>query len=242
MSSVDELLAGWAEAHGALVVLAVAFLLGLRHATDPDHLVAVSTLVAAAERRRARIAARLGAAWGSGHAISLLALGLPIVVFHAVIPNWAQRLAEALIGIVIIVLALRLLVVWRRGALHAHEHVHEGRAHTHLHAHATTDAHAHAHPVRTARQAFAIGTAHGVAGSAGVTVLLLAAVPDRAFAALALAVLAVGTAVSMTLLSSGLGSLLSTAPARRSFAYLAPALAVLAASFGAWYAYSALAA
>ena len=242
MVGFDDLLARSAEGHGAIVVVAIAFLLGLRHATDPDHLVAVSTLVAAAEKRRARVAARLGAAWGSGHAVSLLAFGLPIVLFHAYIPEWAQRLAEALIGFVIVALAVRLLLVWRRGDLHAHEHAHDGERHAHFHSHAAAHGHIHAHPVRSARQAFGIGTVHGVAGSAGVTVLLLAAVPDRALAAVALAVLAVGAASSMTLLSSALGSLLSTTRARRSFVAAAPALGVLAGMFGAWYAITALAA
>src|SRR5918912_763142 len=141
MVGFDDLLARWAEGHGAIVVVATAFLLGLRHATDPDHLVAV---------------------WGSGHAVSLLAIGLPIVLFHAYIPDWAQRLAEALIGVVIVALAVRLLLVWRRGDLHAHEHAHDGERHAHFHSHAAAHGHIHAHPVRSARRAFGIGTVHGV--------------------------------------------------------------------------------
>lgn len=240
MGGLDDLLARWADGHGFVTVLIAAFLLGLRHATDPDHLVAVSTLVASAEERRTRLAARLGAAWGSGHALTLLVFGLPIALFHAYIPDEAQRLAEALIGLVIVALAVRLLLLWRRGTLHAHEHAHGDERHAHLHSHATSHVHGHAHPLRTARQAFAIGAVHGVAGSAGVTVLLLAAVSDRLLAAAALAVLAAGTAASMTLLSSGLGSLLSSAEGRRSFAHAAPALGVLAAAFGTWYAAVAL--
>jgi ABC-type nickel/cobalt efflux system permease component RcnA len=240
MAGLDDLLARWAEGHGFVVVVVAAFLLGLRHATDPDHLVAVSTLIASAQERRTRLAARLGAAWGSGHALTLLAFGLPIALFHAYIPEAAQRLAEVLIGFVIVALAVRLLLLWHRGSLHAHEHSHGDERHVHLHSHATSHVHGHAHPPRTARQSFAIGAVHGLAGSAGVTVLLLAAVEDRLLAAVALAVLAAGTAVSMTLLSSGLGSLLESASGRRSFAHAAPALGVLAAAFGTWYAAVAL--
>src|SRR4051812_14181957 len=96
---------------GALIV---AFVLGLRHATDPDHLVAVTTLIAGARRHGARAAARLGAAWGVGHALTLLLLGLPVVVLQLRLPERLQQLAEAAIGVVIAVLGIQLLRRWRR--------------------------------------------------------------------------------------------------------------------------------
>ncbi|MDQ4041498.1 MAG: hypothetical protein M3141_07080, partial [Actinomycetota bacterium] len=78
MAGLDELIAEWAQ-HGSVVtVLIVATLLGLRHATDPDHMLAVATLVAAGEQRAA---ARLGAFWGAGHGIALVLCGLPIVLY-----------------------------------------------------------------------------------------------------------------------------------------------------------------
>jgi hypothetical protein len=96
------------------------------------------------------------------------------------------------------------------------------------------------HPVRSARQAFVLGTVHGLAGSAGVTILLLASVPTET-AALALGVLAGGTAVSMTLLSTALGSALGRSGARRVVARGVPVLGSAALLFGAWYAVAALA-
>jgi ABC-type nickel/cobalt efflux system permease component RcnA len=237
VSGIDELLVERAAGQGAFAVVAIAVLLGLRHATDPDHLVAVSTLVASADEHRGRLAARLGAAWGVGHALTLVAFGLPIVLFHAFIPDVAQRAAEALVGVIIVGLALRLLYEWRRGALHAHTHEHEGGSHAHLHSHARPE---HSHRVRTSRQAFAIGTVHGLAGSAGVTVLLLAAVPDRVTATAALAALAVGATVSMTVFSSALGSALGSARGQSVFAAAAPVVGFVAAGFGTWYAAAAL--
>jgi ABC-type nickel/cobalt efflux system permease component RcnA len=241
MFGLDELLTSHAEGRGAAVVLALALVLGLRHATDPDHLVAVSTLVASARERHARLAVRLGAAWGAGHGVTLLVLGLPALLFHDLVPAAVERAAEVLIGAIIVALGLRVLRAWRHGAFHAHVHEHGERRHSHLHAHADEHAHVHAHRVRTAGQAFAIGTVHGLAGSAGVTLLLLAAIPDRTTAALALAFLAVGSAVSMALISSAVGAFLGRARGRLAAARAIPALGALAAAFGVWYLGAAVA-
>jgi high-affinity nickel permease len=79
---LDDFLASLSDGTSLAVVAAVAILLGLRHATDPDHLAAVSTLLVSAEHR-GRAAARLGAAWGAGHAATLFAFGAPVVLFRA---------------------------------------------------------------------------------------------------------------------------------------------------------------
>src|SRR5919199_5218844 len=113
MLGLDERMAGLAGGHGLAFALVIAFLLGLRHASDPDHLVAVSTLVAGTRERAARAAARLGAAWGAGHATTLLLFGVPVIVMHAYVPALVETLAETLVGAIIFVLAVRLLVRWR---------------------------------------------------------------------------------------------------------------------------------
>ncbi len=183
MFGLDHWIAHFSDGTTLLVVAGVATVLGLRHATDPDHLVAVTTLIASGKRRTARAAARLGLAWGLGHATSLFAFGLPIVLFKAYLPERVQQGAETAIGVVIVVLAAWLLVRWRRGLVHLH----------------ATDR-THRHSVRRARsplQAFAIGLVHGLGGSAGVGVLLLAAIHDRLVAVAALALFAICTAISM---------------------------------------------
>jgi hypothetical protein len=223
-----------------LTALALAGLLGLRHSADPDHLAAVSALIAGRTRHGARAAARLGAAWGAGHGLALLAFGLPIVLVQAYLPGAMQRLAEAAIGLLIVVLAVRLLVRWRRGAFHVHVHEHDGVPHTHVHGHAATADHGHAHPrPRSARAAFLIGCLHGTGGSAAVGILLVAGVPGRGAAVAALVVFAAGTAVSMALLSAVFGRLLTAAPVRRRLATAIPALGTVGVAFGAWYALSA---
>src|SRR5881296_3690588 len=100
MFGVDEEIARLASGHGALIVLLVALALGLRHASDPDHVVAVSTLVAGTNERAARAAGLLGTAWGAGHATTMLFCGVPVILARAYLPETVQTLAEALIGVI----------------------------------------------------------------------------------------------------------------------------------------------
>jgi ABC-type nickel/cobalt efflux system permease component RcnA len=227
------------------VALTVALGLGLRHASDPDHLAAVSTLIASEPEDGTRRAGRLGLAWGLGHATTLAAFGLPIVLFHAYLPDAAQHGAEALVGLMIMFLAARLLVRWRRGHFHAHPHSHGSTRHRHLHPHDEGTQHDHVHQPearlgRSPTQAFGIGMVHGMGGSAGVGVLLLATIPDQATAVAALMVLALGTAVSMAALSSAFGYAITRGPVRRRVLAFAPAMGVLTLAFGCWYALGAV--
>jgi ABC-type nickel/cobalt efflux system permease component RcnA len=232
MFGLDHYLTSFSDGTTLILVIAVAILLGLRHATDPDHLAAVTTLLASTERR-ARDAAKLGLAWGAGHGLTLFALGVPIVLYRAYLPETVQRAAETAIGFLIAGLAVWLLVRWRRGAFHAHPHDHGDRSHAHLHSHSTSP-HEHARG-RTPVGAFAIGLLHGIGGSAGVGILLVSTIDRTALAIGALGILAAFTAVSMTLLTTGFGLTLG----RRSLGRLAPALGVASLAFGLWYALGA---
>jgi cytochrome c biogenesis protein CcdA len=217
---LDDRIAGFSHGGSVWIVLAVAVLLGLRHATDPDHLAAVTTLVASGKDRAVRRAGELGLAWGLGHATTLFIFGLPVLLLHAFLPEHVQQGAETAIGLVIIYLAARLLIRWRRGELRFHTHP-------------------DAHSARTRRGAFAIGLVHGIGGSAGVGVLLLASIQSKPLALVSLVLLAVFTAVSMSALSTGFGLTLVARPARAAFGTIAPALGALSLVFGLWYATAA---
>ena len=220
MFGLDETIAESAGGASIWVALAAAVLLGLRHATDPDHLVAVTTLVAGRQEGAARGAGELGLAWGLGHAATLFAVGLPILLLGSALPAPIEQAAETAIGFVIVYLALRLLVRWRSGELRFH-------------------AHPNAHAARTRRGAFAIGLVHGVGGSAGVGVLVLASARSTGLAVISLVLLAAFTALSMSVLSSGLGSVLATRPAGATLSAVAPALGGASLAFGVWYATAA---
>jgi ABC-type nickel/cobalt efflux system permease component RcnA len=233
MFGLDDKIAAFSQGGSVWIVIAVAVLLGLRHATDPDHLAAVSTLVAGGRERAARRASELGLAWGVGHAATLFAFGLPILLLDSYLPERVQQTAETAIAIVIAYLAVRLLVRWRRGEYHEHEHGHGNAAHSHVHA-----KHDHRHP-RSRLGAFGIGLVHGMGGSAGVGILLVASVESTPLAVASLALLALFTAVSMTMLSGGFGLTLVSRPVSSAFGTFAPLLGTASLAFGAWYATAA---
>ena len=206
MFGLDDHIAGWASG-SLLVLLGVAALLGLRHATDPDHIVAVSTLAAS---DRPGSATRLGAFWGLGHALTLVLFGVPVLLFKASLPDVAQRAAETAVGALIVFLAVRLLV-------HHRHRSHEGR-----------------HTVRGPSAAFGIGLVHGMGGSAGTAVLLLAVVPSTELALPALVLFAACTGISMTFVTRVLGEVLSRHASR--VATVTPLLGMVSLAFGVWYA------
>jgi len=215
MFGLDGRIAGLSNGTTLLVVIGVSVLLGLRHASDPDHLTAVTTLIASRRARATRQAAQLGLTWGLGHATSLFVFGLPVVLYSAYLPHELQAAAETAVGVVIVLLAVGLLRRCRTAAPHVHRRT------------------------RTPWQAFSIGLVHGMGGTAGVGVLLLATIHSHPLAIAALALFAGCTAVSMSALSAGFGVALTAGAVRRSFHRIAPALGFASLAFGVWYALGA---
>jgi ABC-type nickel/cobalt efflux system permease component RcnA len=245
VEDVDAWLEGILSGAPLLVALGIAFVLGLRHASDPDHLVAVTSLVAS-ERGDARAAARLGAWWGVGHAAALLAIGLPLIALKSELPSWLETGAEKAVGVLILVLAARVLLKWLRGDYRRGPHMHrapqaeessERRDHRHLRKGDHPEHEHRAQPVRTGRQAAAIGVLHGLAGTGAVVLLLIAALPSQLEAALALAVFAPMSVVSMAACTTAFAWVLTRPiiePVYRTA--LIPALGVFGLLFGLWYA------
>ena len=245
MGAIDGYFEGFLEGHAGLgAILLISLFLGLRHASDPDHLAAVTTLIASEEEReRARKAGLMGFFWGLGHGTTLLILGLPLVLFNRSLPEPVQQAAEVAIGAIIVFLAARLLLRWRRGFYHVHTHAHdEGPDHRHVHSHEEDDLHEHDHavPHRTPLSAYGIGLVHGIGGSGGLTLLLLSTISNQAEAAGALLIFAAGTAVSMALLSTAFGLTIAGGQIGRNFERFAPVLGILSMAFGVWYALGAL--
>ncbi len=233
VEAIDAWLTDLIEGAPLLVALGIAFVLGLRHASDPDHLVAVTSLVAA-DQGDVRAATRLGAWWGVGHAATLLVVGLPLIILKSELPGWLERGAETGVGLVILVLAVRVIAKWLRGDYRAGPHTHAHRDHRHLREGAGS---AHRHrQLRTPREAMGIGMLHGLAGTGAVVVLLIAALPGRLEAAAALAVFAPVSILSMALCTSVFAWVLTrplVAPLYRTV--IVPALGAFGLVFGLWY-------
>ena len=233
VEELNSLITGLFDGAPLLVALGIAFLLGLRHASDPDHLVAVTSLVAA-EDGDTRKAARLGAWWGVGHAGALVALGIPLIAFKTELPAWLESGAEKAIGVIIVVLAARVIYKWARGDFRATAHAHADGHGTRRH---LRRGHAHRHvKVRTSGQALSIGLVHGLAGTGAVVLLLIAALPTRLEAGLALGVFAPMSIISMAALTAAFAWVLTrplVEPVYRSV--LIPALGAFGVMFGVWY-------
>jgi high-affinity nickel-transport protein len=176
-------------------------LLGMRHALEPDHLAAVSTLVT--QERNGYRAALLGACWGIGHTISLVAVGTALVVLRAEMPARLGDAFELGVAVMLVALGLRAIHAAARqgpaGPVHAHHH--GGRVHVHRGA----AAHIHVGTWTLARRPLVVGAIHGLAGSGALTALVLATLPSTTARLTYMAVFGVGSTVGMAALSGVLG-------------------------------------
>ena len=197
---------------GALAVIILGFLLGLKHATDADHVVAVSTIVT--EQRNVWRGLWIGASWGAGHSTPLLILGLIILVLKDVVLGQYEAVAPFLeFGVGIMLVYLGASVVWNiwRGKVHIHQHTHDA-PHVHIHAshevRSTHDSPSDGHdsffafgkPVFRAKS-YVIGIVHGLAGSAAVMLALLPTIDSFWTGVGYLALFSVGTMLSMAVVT-----------------------------------------
>lgn len=213
-----------------VAVLAIGGLLGLRHAFEPDHLAAVSTLAARPGGKRLWGAARLGLIWGVGHTVTVGAVALLIIALGVRVPDRFWPAAELLVAGLLIVLGA--VVIWQyvRGRWHIHAHAHTAAApHFHLHSHAADPSHGHAHASVDARRSLGFGVAHGLAGSGAIAALLVAAVPDTTSRLAYFAAFSAGTIVGMLGVSLVLSALVRFAATREGGTRWAAILHVSAA-------------
>ena len=226
-----------------LSILGLGFVLGMRHATDSDHVIAVSTIVS--RERSASWAAVIGALWGVGHTFTILVVGGAIIVFDLVIPARLGLSMELSVGLMLVVLgALNLHGALRRIDEVAHAHPH---AHDHDHApdqlghEPARDAAAQApaeplrkRPLASLLRPLLVGVVHGLAGSAAVALLVLTSIREVSSALLYLAVFGLGTVVGMMVLTSALTAPLALAASRhqRVNQHMVRITGVLSVAFG----------
>jgi cytochrome c biogenesis protein CcdA len=237
---------------GVFALLALGLVFGLKHATEVDHVVAVSTIVS--EHRSVLRSALVGGLWGLGHTASLIIVGVFVLVFRVAIPlrvaNWLE------FGVALMIIALGVLAVARvirKRAdvhLHRHRHSHDGLTHVHVHFHEDGTEHAsaaashsspapHSHAIaQIGFKPLLVGAMHGLAGSAALTLLVLTQIQSMSLGLLYLALFGLGSTVGM-LLMSGLIGLPFAFSGRRltSLNYgLQTVAGALSIAFGLWYA------
>jgi ABC-type nickel/cobalt efflux system permease component RcnA len=214
-----------------LSIVAVGFFLGMRHATDPDHVIAVTTIVS--RQRNLLKAAMTGIFWGIGHTLTIFIVGTAIILFDLVIPARVGLSMELSVGIMLIVLGLLNIATFLRTAgsfsphhqeerevMHRHPHSHGDYVHTHVHGHAP-DTHPHRHdqtPLNWLDRLFGsiglyqqlrplvVGIVHGLAGSAAVALLILTTIRNPHWAIAYLLVFGAGTVGGMMLITMSIAS------------------------------------
>lgn len=155
-------------------VLNLGFLLGARHALDPDHVVAVSTLLA--ERADFRTSGLIGLFWGFGHTIVLLLVGLVVLLLKINIPEQVTTAIEFCVGVMLLILGGSLAWTLYQERWHLHAHRHGDTTHLHLHRHREQVGHGHDHWLRLSTRPLLIGMVHGLAGSAALMLMILSTV------------------------------------------------------------------
>ena len=232
---------------GVFALLGLGLVFGLKHATEVDHVVAVSTIVS--EHKSLFRSALVGGLWGAGHTASLVLVGVVVLVFRVAIPASLARWLE--FGVALMIVALGVIAVLRvlrkRADVHLHRHSHDGQSHVHIHFHEPETKHvgivsSHSHAMREIGfKPLLVGAMHGLAGSAALTLLVLAQIRSVSLGLLYLAVFGVGSTLGM-LLMSGLIGLPFALSARRISSLnfgLQTAAGALSIAFGLWYAYEA---
>ncbi|MEP7072463.1 MAG: hypothetical protein ABI839_08755 [Verrucomicrobiota bacterium] len=230
---------------GAMAVLGLGLLFGLKHATEVDHVIAVSTIVS--QHRNVLQSALVGGLWGLGHTASLVVVGTVVLAMRIAIPEGVARWLEFGVALMIIGLGANAFLRAYRGreGAHVHTHVHDDTAHSHLHFHENESPHEtsvrpHSHAIsRIGLKPLIVGAVHGLAGSAALTLLVLTQIGSALLGLLYLAVFGFGSIVGM-LIMSGLVGLPFALTARKLTKFhhgLQATAGVFSIAFGLWYAY-----
>jgi ABC-type nickel/cobalt efflux system permease component RcnA len=245
-----------------LSIIALGFFLGMRHATDPDHVIAVSTIVS--RQRHVGRSAMIGAFWGLGHTLTIFLVGAAIILFNLVIPPRIGLSMELSVGLMLIVLGVLNVVSFFRSIapaslhadqpalIHSHAHSHGDYIHSHSHGH-SPEQHPHRPdqtPLSYLDRAFGrlgvyqycrplvVGVVHGLAGSAAVALLVLTTIRNPRWAVGYLLVFGIGTIAGMMLITISMASTFRVLPQSRRFSQgLAMASGVLSLTFGLFVAY-----
>jgi ABC-type nickel/cobalt efflux system permease component RcnA len=234
------------ESISTFAVLGLGLLFGLKHATEVDHVVAVSAIVS--QHKNVFRSALVGVMWGVGHTASLLVVGLIVLSLRVAIPARVSSWLELAVALMIIGLGLSAL--WRalkkNSEVHVHQHSHDGLSHAHIHFHDSVTKHVptkrlpHSHAVaRVGWKPVLIGTMHGLAGSGALTLLVLTQITSPWIGFLYLAIFGLGSILGMLLMSGLIGLPFALTAGRLTLAHhrLQTIAAVLSICFGVWYAY-----
>jgi len=192
------------ETPNLALILVLGFAFGMKHALDPDHVVAVSTIVS--ENKSLWKSSLVGAFWGIGHTATLALVGIGVLAFKVAVPASFALSMEFAVGVMLVVLGLAVARRVVRERIHIHAHEHEGKKHTHLHSHKDGPDHVHEHGFRRQYKSLLVGMVHGMAGSAALTVLVLSSINSIIYGMFYLLTFGLGSIAGMVIISTIIGS------------------------------------
>ncbi len=214
----------------SFTILLYGFLIGLKHATDVDHLAAVSTIVA--EKKELLSSIVIGGFWGLGHTISLAVAGVFVLFLNFEISENLEKILEFCVGVMLVLLGLNVLRKLLKGiTVHIHQHSHGEHKHTHFHFHESQeqpDSKSH-HGLELTPQALMVGMIHGLAGSAGLMLIVIPTIKSKMVGLLYILIFGIGSIGGMILMSLLLS--LPFALTAKHFAQINRLLQALAAGF-----------
>ena len=195
---------------GLLAALVLGILLGSKHSLDPDHVVAVSTIVS--EYKNPLRSFWVGISWGLGHTTTLLIIGIVIIALRLTIPERMALLFEFAVGVMLVGLGIQVIYSFRKKKVHQHAHGHEEEAHHHFHSHSKSPEHVPEHHNTHGigkpflrRKSYVIGLVHGLAGSAALTLLVLASIESPIAGLAYILLFGLGSVLSMGIMTVIIG-------------------------------------
>jgi ABC-type nickel/cobalt efflux system permease component RcnA len=229
-----------------MAILGLGLVFGLKHATEVDHVVAISTIVS--RHRNVFRSAFVGALWGAGHTVSLLGIAIVVLWFRVAIPERVSGWLE--FGVALMIIGLGVSALWRslrkNAKFHVHQHSHDGISHRHVHFHEHETQHKralpshHSHGVsRIGWKPVMVGMMHGLAGSGALTLLVLTQISSAWIGLLYVLTFGLGSIAGMLLMSGliGLPFALTSRNLTHAHQGLQTLAAILSICFGVWYAY-----
>lgn len=228
----------WLSAGSTAAVLSFGFLIGLKHATEADHLAAVSTIVT--QQKGILRSAGIGAVWGLGHTVSLFAAGILVLLLDFSISPAVEKTLEFAVGVMLAILGLNVLrKLLRGGELHIHEHSHGGHSHLHLHSHPHQHDAGHS-PSRFSPKALIVGMVHGLAGSAALMLMVIPIIDSKLVGLLYIILFGIGSIAGMAIMTFLVGLPFQVARVRsqRFVQVLQATAGAVSLGLGLWIAYS----
>ena len=220
-----------------LTVLTMGFILGIKHAIEPDHVIAVSTI--ASQSKKLWHSSLAGVFWGVGHTLTLFVIGIMLILFKGEIPEkWAMSL-EFLVGIMLVYLGVKTILSFKN--IHIHHHKHDGDDHKHVHTHQNSGEHDHKHQHKkiTYLKSMLIGLIHGLAGSGAMILLTVSTVKSMGEAAIYILIFGAGTVIGMLFFTTIIGIPFVLSKKNKTISgRLGIVTGVISTIFGAYYMYN----